>query len=70
MHTCAAKFSVSDWFIVLFYVTNTFLGHIICMMDRPDVVEREMFSAEFSTGTILWNEMQTLAFFYSTEILS
>ncbi len=46
-----------------FYVTNTFLGHIICMIDRPDVVECEMFSAEFSTGTILWNERQTLAFF-------
>lgn len=50
-------------YISFFNITNTsHRQHIICMMDRPDVVEREMFSTEFSTGTTLLNERQTLAF--------
>lgn len=56
-------------YISFYNITNTSLTqHIICIMARPDVVEREMFLTEFSTGTTLLNERQTLAFFYRTEV--
>jgi len=44
---------------IYFFNITLFLHNIICIMAKADVVERE---TEFSTGTALLNERQTLAF--------